>query len=236
MQQTGTDKVRGRKQLTVEPGQVCRSALTTLCEDGDVGRLNRVGSVIVSPSSSNTHRLQRTVANRRVRGADHPIVEPRYVCFPKLAAAVCAATLLLGCQAPITKVERKVSTSVVPNVYCLVDLLRTVADGKAVRYSVQELGSATAHSYNYLVDGTYDGWWMLVKKDQSVEITHSTSADNAKPNQLTHAQENMLKIEGALQNQCGMGDAMNAAIETCSGALCTTAAYRQSGRVDARGQ
>jgi hypothetical protein len=146
------------------------------------------------------------------------------------------ATLLLGCQAPVTKVERKVTTSINPNFYCFVDLLRTLADGKAVRYTVQDLGSATAHSYDYLVAGTYDGWWVLVKADQSVEITHSTSTDNSKPNQLARARKNMLEVESAVQNKCGFGDAMSAAIESCVGALCSTGAYQQSASVDSRAQ
>lgn len=148
----------------------------------------------------------------------------------QLSAVFGVAALLLGCQAPVTKVERKVTTSITPNFYCFVDLLRTLADGKAVRYTVQDLGSATAHSYDYLVAGMYDGWWVLVKADQSVEITHSTSAGNSKPNQLARARKNMLKVESAVQNRCGFGDAMSTAIESCVGALCSTGAYQQSAR------
>ena len=140
-----------------------------------------------------------------------------------VAIAAIPILMLAGCPAPYTAVERSAEAPAPPDVYCLLEQLRNLADGRAVTYTVQDLSSGTAHSLQYIHSGSYYGWSMLVRPDQTVSITHSSGVKDSRPQDLPGVWNRLLEEETVIRNQCGLGDAMDDARVSCRGKACRSA-------------
>lgn len=131
--------------------------------------------------------------------------------------------VLAGCPAPYTAVERSVEASSPADFHCLLEQLRELADGRAVTYSVQDLSSGTAHNLQYIHSGSYYGWSMLVRPDQTVAITHRSGVKDSRPQDLPLVWNRLLEVETIVRNQCGLGDVMDTARASCQGKACGSA-------------
>ncbi len=174
------------------------------------------------PAGSLSRRLQRQPA-RLARPAAELRRQSAMMRNMLLALAVIPVSLLFGCPAPYTTIERSVETSAPADFHCLLELLREFSDGRAVTYTVQDLPTGTAHSLRYMRSGSYYGWSMYVRSTREVTITHSSGVDNSRPRDLPLVRDRLLEVEALVRKQCGLGDVMDTARTTCEGKACSSA-------------
>jgi hypothetical protein len=133
------------------------------------------------------------------------------------------ACLLSACPAPGTTLYHSVESTMVPDTYCLLDKLKEISSGRSITYTTEDLDAGTRHSYHFGIATNFYYWSVFVKPDGKVTLSDGVSIDDAHPEMLPVVRDRLLKVEAAIRNQCGLGNAMDAAKEECHGKACPAA-------------
>jgi hypothetical protein len=119
-------------------------------------------------------------------------------------------------------VERTAESSVVPDVPCLLAILREIVDDGSVNYTVQKVPPGTAHAFTYDYSKASYSWWILVRNERAVTVSHLTGIRNSEAETLPGIRNGMLEVEAHIKNRCGLGKVMDTAHESCRGRACYT--------------
>lgn len=117
-------------------------------------------------------------------------------------------------------IYRQVELRSAPDMFCLLETFRELADGRAVTYIAEELPVGDGHSFAYLISSTYYQWSFLIRPDQSVQVIHSVTDGDAKAGKMELLRASMLETEARLSNRCGMPQTMSGAREDCVPRAC----------------
>ncbi len=159
--------------------------------------------------------MPRAGSGRRRAGND---AAPLRRLAHRASCACGAAVLLTACPQEVSFVEHYADRIEVPDIGCVLERLRSVADSNAVQQLADEITLGVNHRFVFESQAVFHALSILVRPDESANFRHTAWAPNHRVSELQEAERSIAEVESALSGQCSL--AWNVLEESCHGRNC----------------